>query len=545
MKRNSPAQIGLIFFMVATALTATSCKQPSNSGSQEIAAAIAQTEQMPDLTALRQQFAVGQMSSEQIVAIYLKRIELLDRKGPTLRSVIAVNPDAISQAKASDERRRSNAELGPLDGVPVLIKDNIETLDPIPTTAGSSALLNNYSQQDSPIVARLRAAGAVILGKTNLSQWANFRSTHSVSGWSSVGGQVKNPHILDRSPCGSSSGSGAAIAAGLATLALGTETNGSIICPAQVNGIVGFKPTVGVLSATGIVPISASQDTAGPMTKSVADAVTMMDVLTDSNRFSQAEAKSLDQLRIGVLRFAQGDNSHINALFNQSLATLEAAGATLVDITEFQLSDPDYWQNELAVLEIEFGDSLDRFLSERAGRLPVSSVASLIDFNVDNSDIELALFGQEHLISSAERPKAGSPEHEAALGAIQIASRDNGIDRLLLDADVDLLVAPSGPIAPVVDLINGDVWPDWAGAGYMAAIAGYPHLTIPMGTVRNLPLGFSVIGAANSDAQVLAAGHEIERVLGAGPIPQFLGSAAENPTIEAAIRGVSLSSTSL
>ena len=537
MKRNFLSRLRLIFFIVVTALIATSCEQPADPGSREITTAMAQTAQMPDLTGLRQQFSTGQMSSEQIVAIYLKRIELLDRNGPTLRSVIAVNPDAINQAKASDDRRRSNAELGPLDGVPVLIKDNIETLDPIPTTAGSSALLNNYSLQDSPIVARLRAAGAVILGKTNLSQWANFRSTHSVSGWSSVGGQVKNPHILDRSPCGSSSGSGAAITAGLATLALGTETNGSIICPAQVNGIVGFKPTVGMLSATGIVPISTSQDTAGPMTKTVADAVTMMDVLTDSSHFSQAEAKSLDQLRLGVLRFAQGDNSHINALFNQSLARLEAAGVTLVEITEFQLSDPDYWQNELAVLEIEFADSLDRFLSERADRLPVSSVASLIDFNVDNSDVELALFGQEHLISSAERPEAGSPEHEAALDAIQTASRNDGIDQLLLDADVDLLVAPSGPIAPAVDLINGDVWPAWAGAGYMAAIAGYPHLTIPMGTVRNLPLGFSVIGTANSDVQVLAAGREIEQVLGAGPIPRFLGSAAENPTIEGAIRG--------
>jgi len=542
MEHRSSPLMRLIFLVVALALGGAGCGQSTDATVGEIDTAIKQTGQMPDLITLRQQFATGQMSSEQIVAIYLQRIDLLDRQGPTLRSVIAVNPDAVDQARASDDRRRANAELSPLDGIPVLIKDNIETLDPMPTTAGSSALLNNYRQQDSPIVARLREAGAVILGKTNLSQWANFRSTNSVSGWSSVGGQVKNPHILDRSPCGSSSGSGAAVAAGLATLALGTETNGSIICPAHVNGIVGFKPTVGLLSATGIVPISPSQDTAGPMTKTVADAVTMMDVLTDSNRFSQAEAKSLDQLRVGVLRFAQGDNTHINALFNQSLATLEAAGVTLVDITEFQLSDPDYWQNELAVLEIEFGDSLDRFLSERAGKLPVSSVASLIEFNLDNSDVELALFGQEHLISSAERPGAGSPEHQAALGAIQTASRDNGIDQLLLGADVDFLVAPSGPIAPAIDLINGDVWPAWAGAGYMAAIAGYPHLTIPMGTVRNVPLGFSVIGAANTDAQVLATGREIERVLSPGPIPQFLGSAAESPTIEAAIRGTNLTS---
>ena len=537
MKQNHLSPIRLIFFIAVTALTATSCEQPAEPGSQKIAAAIAQTAQMPDLTALRQQFAAGQMSSEQIVTIYLQRIELIDRKGPTLRSVIAVNPNAVNQAKASDDRRRASAELGPLDGIPVLIKDNIETLDPIPTTAGSSALLNNYSQQDSPIVARLRAAGAVILGKTNLSQWANFRSNHSVSGWSSVGGQVKNPHMLDRSPCGSSSGSGAAIAAGLATLALGTETNGSIICPAHANGIVGFKPTVGLLSTEGIVPISVSQDTAGPMTKTVTDAIKMMDVLTNSNRFSEAQTRSPEDLRIGVLRFAQGENPHINALFDQSLAALEETGVTLVDITEFELSDPNFWQNELAVLEMEFADSLDKFFAQRRERLPVSSLASLIEFNLENSDIELTLFGQEHLISALERPGVHSSDHRVALNAIQSASRQSGIDRLLLEAEADLLVAPSGPLSPAIDLINGDVWPAWLGAGYMAAIAGYPHLTLPMGEIRGLPIGLSVIGAADKDAEVLSAGVAIERALGLAPIPAFLPSAAHHPKIQPSVEG--------
>ena len=537
MKQNHLSPIRLIFFIAVTALTATSCEQPAEPGSQKIAAAIAQTAQMPDLTALRQQFAAGQMSSEQIVTIYLQRIELIDRKGPTLRSVIAVNPNAVNQAKASDERRRASAELGPLDGIPVLIKDNIETLDPIPTTAGSSALLNNYSQQDSPIVARLRAAGAVILGKTNLSQWANFRSTHSVSGWSSVGGQVKNPHMLDRSPCGSSSGSGAAIAAGLATLALGTETNGSIICPAHANGIVGFKPTVGLLSTEGIVPISVSQDTAGPMTKTVTDAIKMMDVLTNSNRFSEAQTRSPEDLRIGVLRFAQGENPRINALFDQSLAALEETGVTLVDITEFELSDPNFWQNELAVLEMEFADSLDKFFAQRRERLPVSSLASLIEFNLENSDIELTLFGQEHLISALERPGVHSLDHRVALNAIQSASRQSGIDRLLLEAEADILVAPSGPLSPAIDLINGDVWPAWLGAGYMAAIAGYPHLTLPMGEIRGLPIGLSVIGAADKDAGVLSAGLAIERALGLALIPAFLPSAAHHPKIQPTVEG--------
>ena len=537
MEHRSPPLIRFIFSIVASAVAITGCGQPADPVSQKIAEAIEQTEQMPDLITLRRRFASGEISSEQIVNTYLQRIEMLDRNGPTLRSIIAVNPDAIKQARESDERRQANTELGPLDGVPVLIKDNIETRDPIPTTAGSSALLTNYSQQDSPIVANLRAGGAVILGKTNLSQWANFRSTQSVSGWSSVGGQAKNPHILDRSPCGSSSGSGAAIAAGLATLALGTETNGSIICPAHVNGVVGFKPTVGLLPTAGIVPISASQDTAGPMTKTVAGAAVMMDVLTNSNRFSEAKSIQLRELRVGVLRFAQGDNEHINTLFNQSVAALEEAGVTFVDVTDFQLSDPDYWQNELDVLEIEFGDSLDQFLKARGERLPISSLASLIEFNLSNRDTELALFGQEHFLSSAERPEAGSPEHKAALGAIQAASRQHGIDRLLLDASVEFLVAPSGPLSPAIDLINGDVWPTWVGAGYMAAIAGYPHLTIPMGTVRSLPIGFSVIGTASSDAQVLAAGLAMERVLGQTATPAFLPSASSHPDIRRAIQG--------
>jgi amidase len=537
MEQRSSPLMRLIFLVLAVALGGAGCEQSTDATVEEIATAIKQTGRMPDLITLRQQFATGEMSSEQMVAIYLQRIELLDRKGPTLRSVIAVNPDAMNQAKASDDRRRANAELGPLDGIPVLIKDNIETLDPIPTTAGSSALLNNYSQQDSPIVARLREAGAVILGKTNLSQWANFRSTHSVSGWSSVGGQVKNPHILDRSPCGSSSGSGAAIAAGLATMALGTETNGSIICPAHVNGIVGFKPTVGLLSTEGIVPISASQDTAGPMTKTVTDAIKMMDVLTNSNRFSEAQARSAEDLRIGVLRFAQGENPHIIPLFDQSLAALEEAGVTLVDITEFELSDPNYWQNELAVLEIEFAELLDKFFAQRRERLSVFSLASLIEFNLENSDIELSLFGQEHLISSSERPGVDSPDHRVALNTIQSASRQNGIDRLLLESEVDFLVAPSGPLSPPIDLINGDVWPAWVGAGYMAAIAGYPHLTLPMGEIRGLPVGLSVIGAANKDADVLIGGLAIEQILGLAPIPGFLASAGHHPKIQPAIEG--------
>lgn len=531
-----------IALALAIPLLTTGCAGGSDAEtpgfSRAVSVAIEQTAEMPDLQTLRHSLATGDTTSEQVVATYLQRIELLDKSGPTLRSIIAVNPNAMRDARESDNRRRENADLGPLDGIPILVKDNIETRDPILTTAGSSALLTNYSEHDSAIVAQLRTGGAVILGKTNLSQWANFRSTTSVSGWSAVGGQVKNPHILDRSPCGSSSGSGAAIAAGLATLALGTETNGSIICPAHVNGIVGFKPTVGLLSTEGVIPISASQDTPGPMTKKVAGAIAMMDVLSASTRFSMSEAKRLRQLRIGVLRFAQGNNAHIKRVFNESLNSVEKAGATLVDITEFQLSDPDYWQNELAVLEIEFQDAINKFLEKRAARLAISSLDALINFNLVHDDVESALFGQEHFTSSAKRAAAGSQEHRQALTAIQTASGQHGIDQLLLGADVDLLIAPSGPLSPAVDFINGDVWPAWVGAGHLAAIAGYPHLTIPMGLVRGLPLGLSIIGAAHNDTLVLSAGQAIERVLPPATAPAFLVSASSHHAIRSAVEGM-------
>lgn len=539
---NSPhLRITLLVALVWAFLGSSGCHRGNSPAaeqwSSEVLSAIEQTSVMPDLADLQLGLSSGDMTSQQVVGMYLRRIELLDRTGPRLRSIIAVNPQALEEAKKSDQRRQASATLGPLDGVPVLIKDNIETRDPLPTTAGSSALLNNFSEEDSPIIAKLRSSGAIILGKTNLSQWANFRSTHSVSGWSSLGGQVKNPHILDRSPCGSSSGSAAAISAGLAPIALGTETNGSIICPAHVNGIVGFKPTVGLLPTKGIVPISATQDTAGPMTRTVGDAISLMDALTGSNQFSGAAPVELNHLRLGVLRFAQGDDRHINERFNDTVVRLSNAGVTLVDIDSFQLSDPDYWRNELIVLEIEFADSLNKFLNDRADRLPVASLGALIEFNLAHADTELALFEQEHFMSSVNRPSVGSPEHEMALSAIRAASGQNGIDLLLGEANVDLLIAPSGPLSPAIDFINGDVWPPWVGAGHLAAIAGYPHLSIPMGVVRGLPLGLSVIGAINDDVKVLSAGHAIESIVGLAPIPKFLASASGHPEIRSSIEG--------
>lgn len=538
-------RITLLVAIVWTFLGSAGCHRADSPDteqwSSDVLSAIEQTSAIPDLSDLRAALTSGDMTSEQAVEMYLRRIELLDRSGPRLRSVIAINPHSLEQAKESDERRLAGATLGPLDGVPVLIKDNIETRDPMPTTAGSSALLNNFSEEDSPVIAKLRSSGAIILGKTNLSQWANFRSTHSISGWSAVGGQVKNPHILDRSPCGSSSGSAVAISARLAPLALGTETNGSIICPAHVNGIVGFKPTVGLLPTDGIVPISKSQDTAGPMTRTVGDAMMLMDVLTGSNRFSQAAPVTMKELRIGVLRFSQGDNRYIKQQFDEALTKLSIAGATLVDIDAFQISDADYWRNELFVLEIEFADSLNRFLRDRADRLPVDSLETLIDFNLDHREIELALFDQEYFVSATKRPAAGSAPHKLAIEAIKAASGQNGIDQLLNDANVDVLVAPSGPLAPPIDLINGDVWPAWVGAGYLAAIAGYPHLTLPMGVVKGLPLGISVMGAKNTDSLVLTTGRAIEQVVRPVTVPRFSKSASKQAENTAAVEGTGTS----
>ena len=319
------------------------------------------------LPELSDALAAGEITSQALTQTYLTRIEAVDRGGPTLQAILALNPDALAQAKASDTRRAAGTTLGPLDGLPILLKDNIETLDPVATTAGALALKDNVTGRDSPLVAGLRAQGAVILGKTNLSQWANFRSNNSISGWSALGGQVRNPHMLDRSPCGSSSGSGAAVAASLTAGAVGTETNGSVICPANVNGVVGFKPTVGLVSAQYIVPISPSQDTAGPMTKTVMGAAMMLDAMADqtgkASFASMIDAGSLQGRRIGVMRFAEGSNPDIKTRFAAALTVLEAAGAELVEIDSFEPDAENFWGDALLVLEYEFKASLNEYLS--------------------------------------------------------------------------------------------------------------------------------------------------------------------------------------
>lgn len=491
---------------------------------------------LPDIAAA---LDAGEVSSEELVTAYLMRIEQIDRSGPTLQSVLAINPMAISDAKESDARRAMGKANGPLDGVPILLKDNIESLDPIATTAGALALKDNVTGRDSPLVAGLRANGAIILGKTNLSQWANFRSNDSMSGWSALGGQVRNPHMLDRNPCGSSSGSGAAAAASLAAGTVGTETNGSVICPSNVNGIVGFKPTVGLVAQDYIVPISSSQDTAGPMTKSVEGAAMMLNAMATgaakTDYVSGLDTMSLAGVRIGVMRFSQGSNADILNRFNASLEVFEAQGAVLVDIDDFSPEAENFWGDALSVLHYEFKHTLNEYLATTPDIVAVRTLADLITFNEAHADIELALFDQSIFVASEEKGPLTEEDYVRARDTVQAATRANGIDRLLAEYDVQMLVSPSGPISPRVDPVNGDTWPDWAGAGYLAAIAGYPHITVPMGEVHGIPIGVSIMSGKDRDASVLSWGYAYEQASQMRVEPQFLESAEVRPKIAAAM----------
>jgi amidase len=451
--------------------------------------------------------------------------------------VIALDPTAIDQARAIDAGKLR----GPLAGQPVLIKDNIESAGSLPTTAGSLALMGNITNRDAPIVARLRAAGAVILGKTNLSEWANIRSNRSISGWSAVGGQTRNPWALDRNTCGSSSGSGAAVAAGIVRFAIGTETDGSVTCPASINGIVGLKPTVGLVSRTHIVPISHSQDTAGPMTDDVRDAAELLTVIAGSDPAdaataeadrhktdyaSQLDAHSLSGKRIGVMRFASGFGT--DAAFETALAILKQQGATLVEIKKFD--DSGIGKNENLVLLTELKADMAKYLGSSPAPIASRSLADLIAFDNAHMGEEMALFGQE-LFEQAEKTKGLSdPAYLKARRTSFMAAGPNGIDRLLKQYNVVALVGPTMPPAWKIDAVNGDQI-SGGGAGSLAAVAGYPHLTVPMGLVKGLPVGLSFIGPKWSEALLLSLGYAYEQARGPFPTPKFLPSIEDSPEI--------------
>lgn len=482
----------------------------------------------------------GEVTAEELVTLYINRIDAIDRAGPMLQSILTLNPSAIDEARALDTKRAAGDVPGPLHGVPLLIKDNIETRDNMPTTAGALALKDNFTGRDAPLVAGLRAAGAIILGKSNLSQWANFRSNTSISGWSALGGQVRNPHMLDRNPCGSSSGSGAAVAASLAAGAVGTETNGSIICPSNVNGIVGFKPTVGLVSQQYIVPISSSQDTAGPMTKTVEGAAMLLTAMATgparTDYVAALDEKSLHGKRVGVLRYAMGTNTNIIKLFKAALGALEQAGATLVDINTPGPRAKNFDRYVFDLMKYEFKATLNEYLGRAPATVETRNLADVIAFNKAHADIELSLFGQDIFEACASLPGLDDPDYILARDTVQEATRADGIDALLAEHDVEVLVAPTGPVAPRLDPINGDVWPDFPGVSSMAAIAGYPHMSVPMGTVHAIPVGLSFIGARNADASVLSFGYAYEQRTHLRAEPEYLPDAEAHTGIAQALR---------
>ena len=474
------------------------------------------------------------VSAESQTRTSLERIAELN---PRLNAVIAVDPTAIDQARALD---RADGPRGPLFGMPILIKDNIETIGPIPTTAGSLALAGNVTNRDAPLVARLRQAGAVTVGKANLSEWANIRSSNSISGWSAIGGQVRNPHALDRNPCGSSSGSAVAVAAGMVPAAIGTETDGSITCPAAVNGIVGFKPSVGLISRSHIVPISHSQDTPGPMTRTVRDAARLLSVLAGSDPADAATAEAdrrredyaarlrpdaLRGTRIGVMRFAAGFGT--DAPFEQALQTLRDQGAVLVDITELD-GRGEISRNEFAVLMAELKADLNTYLATTPPTVTTRTLADVIAFNRAHAETEMPLFGQD-LFERAQATSIDDAYRSARATSLRLAGAE-GIDRLLSEHDVVALVGPTMPPAWLIDSVHGDQYPG-AGGGGLPAVAGYPHLTVPMGAVRGLPVGLSFIGPRWSDGLILSLGYAFEQASRALIEPRFLESVEESDEV--------------
>jgi amidase len=483
---------------------------------------------------LQMRMARGELTAQALTQSCLDRIEAVDRSGPTLAAVIEVNPDAQQLAATLDRERSAGRTRGPLHGIPVLLKDNVATDDRMQTTAGSFALVGAKAPRDAYLVSRLREAGALILGKTNLSEWANIRSSRSVSGWSARGGLTRNPHVLDRNTSGSSSGSAAAVAAGLAPLTVGTETDGSIVSPASINGIVGFKPTVGLVSRDGIIPIAQSQDTAGPMTRSVADAALLLQVMAGRDQRDPATRPSklgepflalnrtaLRGARLGIVRSAFSGNERIDAVHEAALSVLSQQGAILVD--QVKISPPErYQESEFSVLLYEFKAGLNAYLQEFGAGAPVRSLADLIAFNETHRAVEMPYFSQELFVRAEGLGGLRSRAYREALDNNHRHARELGIDDALRRHRLDGLVAPTGGVAWRTDLINGD---HYSGSfSTPAAVAGYPHLTVPCGFAMGLPVGLSFVGPAWSDARVLGLGYAFEQATLALQAPRFLTS---------------------
>ncbi len=479
----------------------------------------------------------GRFTSRDLVKKYLARIAELDSHGPSLRSVIELNPDALSIAAALDAEFKAGHRRGPLHGIPVLIKDNIDTHDRMMTTAGSLALLGSIPPRDSAVATRLRAAGAVILGKTNLSEWANFRGANSVSGWSGRGGQTRNPYALDRNPSGSSSGSGAAVAANLCAVAVGTETDGSILSPSSVNGLVGVKPTVGLISRTGIIPISVSQDTAGPMARTVTDAAILLGVLAGPDPADLATAsipagmpqdftrtldpKALRGARLGIAREYSEFHPAVKRAFESHLALLKSLGAELIDPVELPNGgDRDRAENE--ILHFEFKAGINAYLATLGPAAPVRTLKDLIVFNETHRDVELRWFGQEEFLRSEARGPLTDPAYLQALAVARRVARDEGIDGVMLKHNLDALIAPTTGPASLTDWVLGDYGS--GGSTSPAAVAGYPSVTVPAGQILGLPFGLSFFGRAWTEARLLSLAFAFEQATHFRRPPKFIST---------------------
>jgi amidase len=540
LNRRRVLKTGMITAVAAAA-------QPSPSGRSWVATSAAPAAlpspkpfELDEITVakLQDEMQSGRLTARSITEKYLTRIEKVDKHGPAVNSVIELNPDALAIAAELDRERKAKGPRGPLHGIPVLIKDNQATRDRMMTTAGSLALVGARPPQDAFLVKRLREAGAVILGKTNLSEWANIRSAHSTSGWSGRGGLTRNPYALDRNPCGSSSGSAAAVSANFCTLAVGTETDGSIICPSGVNGIVGIKPTVGLVSRAGIIPIAHSQDTAGPMARSVTDAAILLGALagvdandpateashgkalTDYTKF--LDPAGLRGSRIGVVRKFFGISDAVDKLMNQAIDDMKRQGAVIVDPADLgtmnQLGD-----SELQVLLYELKADMNSYLAALGPGAPVHTLKEIIEFNERNREKEMPYFGQDLFIKAEAKGSLREKEYLDALEKNHRLTRTEGIDALMEKFRLDALVAPSGGPAWVTDLVDGDH--DSGGSSTPAAVAGYPNINVPVGFVFGLPVGISFFGKAYSEPTLVKLAYAFEQATRHRRAPQFLPTA--------------------
>lgn len=480
----------------------------------------------------------GRWSARALAEQYLARIDEIDRSGPQINSVIETNPDALSIATSRDEERKAGRVRSPLHGIPMLIKDNIDTADRMKTSAGSLALAESVAPRDAFIVERLRAAGVVLIGKTNLSEWANFRSSKSTSGWSGRGGQTCNPYALDRNPCGSSSGSGAATAANLCAAAIGTETDGSVVCPSNANSLVGLKPTLGLVSRSGIIPIAHSQDTAGPMCRTVADAAAVLSALTgidprdkatvsSAGKFATDYTKYLDAnglkgARIGVVRNYFGFSEKVDELLTEAIQAIKDAGAVLID----PVTDPTkgkYDDSEFEVLLYEFKADLNAYLATLGAQAPVRSLKEIIAFNEQHSDREMPWFGQDIMLKAEAKGPLTELKYRQALAKNHRLTRTAGIDAMLRRRRLDALLAPTGGPPWLTDHVMGDHFS--GGFSSAAAVSGYPHITVPAGYIFGLPVGLSFFGGAWSEGKLLRYAYAFEQITKHRHAPKFLPSA--------------------